>query len=211
MTITEPATLTTDYLLAAFTGFLAWRLFGAARRWWGTAFAATAVAGFTGGTVHGFREMLPPPLTMLLWIVTLESLIVAAFAVVGGAIGGSPLVAQAKRSALFAIGGAYAIYGVWVIGTPQFVYAIAAYGAALGVLVAFQLAAWQEQRTSARWLLWGVLVSTLAAAVQQSGFALHEHFNHNDLYHVIQAVAIWMLYRGAIVAPLPARGREAAR
>ena len=41
--------------------------------------------------------------------------------------------------------------------------------------------------------------STLRAGamVQASGFRLHEHFNHNDLYHVIQMVALVLLYRGA--------------
>ena len=26
--------------------------------------------------------------------------------------------------------------------------------------------------------------------------ALHRHFNHNDLYHVIQIVALYLFYRG---------------
>jgi hypothetical protein len=42
----------------------------------------------------------------------------------------------------------------------------------------------------------GVMVSFAAAGVQQSGFALHQHFNHNDLYHVIQMAGVYLLYRG---------------
>lgn len=37
----------------------------------------------------------------------------------------------------------------------------------------------------------------LAASVQASGFALHRHFNHNDLYHVIQIAAMVLLFVGA--------------
>jgi hypothetical protein len=37
----------------------------------------------------------------------------------------------------------------------------------------------------------------MAGLVQASGFRLHEHFNHNDLYHVIQTAAVLLLYRGA--------------
>jgi hypothetical protein len=37
----------------------------------------------------------------------------------------------------------------------------------------------------------------LAAAVQASGFALHRHFNHNDLYHVVQIAAMVLFYTGA--------------
>ena len=36
-----------------------------------------------------------------------------------------------------------------------------------------------------------------AAAAQASGFDLHRHFNHNDLYHVVQIAAMVIFYRGA--------------
>jgi hypothetical protein len=50
---------------------------------------------------------------------------------------------------------------------------------------------------ASRWILAGVGVSVLAAGVQASGLALHRHFNHNDLYHVIQIAAMILLYAGA--------------
>lgn len=209
MTITEPATLITDYLLAAFTIVLAWRLFGAARRtgrvsqwWWAVAFLATAVAGIAGGTVHGFRLLLPPAVTARLWILTLESLLVAAFSVVRGTLAGSRLTEAAKRRASWIAAIMYAAYGLWLNGNPRFVFAIAAYGVALVVLVVFKARAWQTEPHAARWMTAGVVVSVIAAAVQQGRWSLHEHFNHNDLYHVIQAVAIWLLYRGAAAAQL---------
>jgi hypothetical protein len=40
-----------------------------------------------------------------------------------------------------------------------------------------------------------------AALVQRSGFALHRHFNHNDLYHVVQMLGTWLLYRGGSELP----------
>ena len=46
-------------------------------------------------------------------------------------------------------------------------------------------------------MLAAAVVSALAAAVQASGFSLHQHFNHNDLYHVIQIAAMALLYKGA--------------
>ncbi len=32
---------------------------------------------------------------------------------------------------------------------------------------------------------------------QRSGMALAEWFNHNDLYHLIQLIALYLFYRGA--------------
>ena len=36
----------------------------------------------------------------------------------------------------------------------------------------------------------------VAAAVQQSGFDLHKNLNHNDLQHLVQMVAVSLLYKG---------------
>jgi Family of unknown function (DUF6962) len=39
-------------------------------------------------------------------------------------------------------------------------------------------------------------VGALAAAAQASGFALPPYLNHNDLYHLIQIVAMLPFYQG---------------
>ncbi|MDZ4854296.1 MAG: hypothetical protein SGJ26_05485 [Nitrospirota bacterium] len=35
--------------------------------------------------------------------------------------------------------------------------------------------------------------------VQVNGVALHQDFNHNDLYHVVQMGGMSLFYRGALV------------
>jgi hypothetical protein len=42
----------------------------------------------------------------------------------------------------------------------------------------------------------GVLVSLVAGLVQARRVGLHRHFNHNDLFHVIQMVGLYLYYRG---------------
>ena len=189
--ITEPATLATDYLIAAFTAALAWKLRRGPswpQRCWAAAFAAIAVAGVAGGTVHGFRLVMPSTLTSGLWVLTLQALLVAGLAI----------IATTCRPMLTPAAVAYAGYAIWVAAHPRFIFAIIGYGAALPVLVMVHLRAWIASRSQdSMWILLGVAVSVVAAVVQQSGWAPHPHFNHNDLYHVIQAVAIWFLYRGA--------------
>jgi len=210
MTISEPATLITDYLLALFTAWLARRLARAARdaewsalvetaraqRWWSVAFMASAVAGAAGGTVHGFQHAMARPLADLLWIATLESLVVAAFAVVSAAIAQLGWSRGVTFAATFAAAAAFGFYGLWVIKNPVFLAAIAAYGAAFAVLLAIRFYK-KPMDHAGRLLLAGVGLSLVAAGVQQSGWSIHRYFNHNDLYHVIQAVAVWLLYRAA--------------
>jgi hypothetical protein len=208
MTISEPATLVTDYLLAIFTAVLAFRLRRAAnhagsdrmareRRWWSAAFGLTAVAGASGGTVHGFQHALAPRVVDVLWLISLESLVGASFAVVGGAIAFADLTRPVRSRATSAAGLAFAAYGLWLIGRPIFLFAIVAYGAAFAALVAIRLRT-RPLDADGRLVLWGVAVSVAAAAIQQSGWGIHRYFNHNDLYHVVQAIGVWLLFRGAM-------------
>ncbi len=48
-----------------------------------------------------------------------------------------------------------------------------------------------------KWLKRGVAVTLLALAVLVGRLSIHEHFNQNDLYHVIQMAGLYCLYRGA--------------
>lgn len=199
-TITEPATLVTDYLLAAFTAWLAWKLRAGGRpqRLWAAGLLATSVAGLAGGTVHGFSRVLSPALIAGLWLLTLEMLVVAALMVALAVLSTLPLARGTRRNAAILAVAAYGAWAAWIPWRPVFGAAVAAYGASLLVLSAVEAWRWQASRLAASgWLIAGVAVSVLAAAIQQLGWAPHRHFNHNDLYHVVQAGAVWLLYQGA--------------
>jgi hypothetical protein len=51
----------------------------------------------------------------------------------------------------------------------------------------------------AKWAVAGILVAFVAAGVQVAEISLHAWFNHNDLYHLIQAVSLWLLYRAGLL------------
>jgi hypothetical protein len=83
------------------------------------------------------------------------------------------------------------VYSGWVLAHDEFVFVVLDTGLAFAAVALLHL--WKLNR----WILAGVAVSVAAALVQASGFAPHRHFNHNDLYHVIQIAAMLLLYRGA--------------
>jgi hypothetical protein len=88
----------------------------------------------------------------------------------------------------------------------EFRYVLYDYGSAMVVVLLLQVWVRLSRRMpGAGLLIAGVLVAFLAAAVQQSGLDLHRHFNHNDLYHLVQLAALWLFYRGALrqTAPHP--------
>ena len=84
-----------------------------------------------------------------------------------------------------------------VMRKPEFRVAAIDYGAGLVVLLVgacYGFARWHEP--GAAWLIGGVIVSAIAGLVQGLRVSPHRWFNHNDLYHVIQIVALYMFFRG---------------
>ena len=190
----------TDYALAGVTGWLAWSLYRAresqrARSFWALAFAALALAAALGGTWHGFAPAFAAIAVLLVWKATVVSVGIASFGMLAGSAFAT--TAGSVRKSLLAIAAVkLAIYSGWMVGHSEYIYVIADTGTALALVAALHL--WSAARECAsRWILAGVVVSVLAAGVQASGLALHRHFNHNDLYHVIQVAAMILFYAGA--------------
>ena len=55
----------------------------------------------------------------------------------------------------------------------------------------------QREDGSVKWIASGVAVTLIGVVVQQTGFRRHLDFNHNDIYHIIQIGAFYLLFRGA--------------
>ncbi len=201
MTIAEPMTLLTDYALAGVTGWLGWLMSRArevqsSRSSWALAFAALTVAALLGGTHHGFAPQLSENTLHWLWKATVLAVGTASFAMVAG----STIAATtgSVRKGLLAVAAAkLALYSGWMLSHDEFIYVVADTGIAMAAIAV--LHGWSATRNTDRaslWMLGGVGLSVLAAGVQVSGFALHRHFNHNDLYHVIQIAAMALFYIG---------------
>jgi len=71
-------------------------------------------------------------------------------------------------------------------------------GSCSAFMVAGTLAAGIDRRSpTAKLLLMGLAISIAGLILLGSGVGLHQHFNHNDLYHCVQMVAFYFFYRGA--------------
>jgi hypothetical protein len=205
MSISEPTTLLTDYLLAALVLGFALRLGRNARpgqvsRWmWSLAFYTSAAAALAGGTYHGFILYLPPLAGVLLWKVTVYAVGLASLFLFAGAVF-SGFAGNVRRVLLFLALLKFTVYVAWMALHNDFRYVIYDYVPTLIFVLLLQGAAlWRRREPGASWVIGGILVSFAGAGVQASGFSLYEHFNHNDLYHVIQMGAFWLLYRGGLL------------
>ena len=181
MNVAEPMTLITDLLLTIAALVFAARLWRV-HRMWALAFLFTAAGSFFGGMHHGFAPSMAPIAALLLWKATLFSIGIASFFLLAGSGRAWTIVAIVKL----------VIYMSWMIVHNDFVWVIADYGLTLLLIGIAQLA---RRGPSTPWVIGSIVVSVIAALVQQSRFALHRHFNHNDLYHLTQMVALWLLYR----------------
>lgn len=205
--ITEPMTMVTDYILAAFVltwGYRLWRD-GVGRgvrasRWWALGFGAVGLAAIAGGTTHGFKLMLGPEGESSLWWMTMALIGLFAFSVLmtvawTGARG--RLKTGIKALAILVL----AVYLAWVsLMGDDFRFAIVVYGFSMLVLLVQQIGShFGRKDPAAPWIVGGIAVAVIGSVVQQRGFTLHTHFNHNDLYHVIQIVGAWLFYRGGLL------------
>ncbi len=203
--MTEPDVALTDYALTLECAVLALWVFRAqwtdepVQRSWGALFVAIGVSAVAGGTVHGFF-LAPGTVHDVLWTLTLLALGVVSLLMwwIGARLGLAPVVGQWVRLAALAQLVVYAAVVLFI--SSEFEVAIVAYAPATLFLLATMILAYR--RVPDRRLAWGItglLLTFVAAGVQQSGFALHPvYFNHNAFYHLIQGVALYLLYLGAV-------------
>jgi hypothetical protein len=157
---------------------------------WGAVFHAFFPAGTS--TPAGFAAWMPVALSI--------AVIGAALLALALRVATPGVPASARRF----IATAYAVvFALTVLLVDESYRTIVCFYAPVVVLF-LVVAARQALRTrSAGWTLIAVsfAVSLLAAAVQQARVSLHpEHFDHNAVYHVLQAVALVLLYRGFLRA-----------
>jgi hypothetical protein len=164
-------------------------------RFWALAFFAIAMGSYAGGTYHGFQHALSVPVAAMLWKVTTISMGAASFLLLAAAFSAA-FVGQDRRWLIAGASLKLAIYVVWMLGHDEFRFVIYDYGSTLAILMLLVAA----ERTHGvhghrAYVVSGILVSIAAAGVQQSGIRLHQHFNHNDLMHVVQMGGMWLLYK----------------
>jgi hypothetical protein len=199
--MTEPDVTLTDYVVCAECAVFAWLIarqptdLVELRRWAVLFFVFTALAALFGGTVHGFYADVNGGIGRVLWKISM--LAIGATALAGWAIGAHLLFGDVRRDVL-AIAAiltvAYAVVIVFV--TDAFWVAVAGYlPAAAFLFLAFLRAAVRGQAAWAGLGTGALALSFAAAAIQQLRIALHPvYFNHNALYHFVQAVALALLF-----------------
>jgi uncharacterized protein DUF6962 len=202
MTINDPDVVYTDLGLAVLGAFLAWRLRrerSDMARAGVVIMGALASAAFFGAVFHAFFPSdTETRAGFFAWIPVSLSIMVVACTLLG--LGLRVLAPGLRQNVRHLLVAAYCVTFAYVVlfidetyGTIVRFYA--------PTLILFLIAAVREalrQQTQAWWLLAAAFaLSIVAALLQQMQVALHPvYFDHNALYHVLQGIALLLLYFG---------------
>jgi hypothetical protein len=202
--MTEPDVVLTDYALALACAVFAWLLWRSRRSepvsfWFALGFLATALAALIGGTVHGFFGDPASTTHRILWplVLLMIGLGSLAFANVAAILRFAPRAARAISRTLLIL---FLVYCVVVLFFKDtFLVAIAGYLPAVLFLGWAFLGLYLRTRQQAHaWGLAGIGVTLLAAFVQQARIGFHpRYFNHNALYHTLQAAGLFLIFLAA--------------
>ena len=205
MTIHEPATFLSDGLLGLLGAWCGWRLSRDAnppQRCWSRALWLTAAAAWVGGTHHGFGPALGERASDILWRATLLLISLTSVAMSLTLVRELAPAAQRRRWG-WLVWSKFAGFAVIEFAYPLFVAAVADYGLSM---LALAVATWFAARLWRGPMLAAVILSALAAAVQQMQWGFGARFNHNDTYHVIQGTAVFLFYRAGRKLGTPKEG-----
>jgi hypothetical protein len=200
--LTEPDVALTDYALAAECALFSYLIYfrnrpaSRVRLWFGVFFASLGLASLFGGTVHGFFLDQASVGYRMLWPATML------------AIGGATLAAwlagavalPSQRAARIVVMAALAqsvVYGGFVLaGAHDFTVAVMNYlPASIFLLALFAVRYARQPDGRALVGLSGIVSTFIAAGVQQAGVGLHPvYFNHNAFYHLIQGLALFLIF-----------------
>jgi hypothetical protein len=205
VTLLEPDVVLTDFGLAVecawFTALLCRRApaTGRLHPWFAVFFSAVGVGALFGGITHGFFEDPASIASRVLWQATLLAIGVAALAC--WIIGARLMLAEraAKRVEILAEW-MLALYAATILlVSASFAVAVVNYAAGGAfLLVAFVLIYVRRRERHLFSGIAGVALSFAAAAVQQAEIGIPSlNLSHNAVYHLIQAVALLLIFLAA--------------
>ena len=222
MNVTEASTLVTDLLLSAASLWFAIGLARESRRarqrsiaLWATAIFAGAAAALVGGVYHGFGPGLGTTAARILWKGTVCLAGVSSLTSLMGSLTAT-LPARLRRPLIGLVWVKFAAYILWMAGHNEFRYVVYDQLTAMtAILLLHAYDLYARTGPAGGYIVMGVVVSLLAAILQQAKVDLHRHFNHNDLFHVVQIGANYLFFRGALLLRdrdgEPGRRRETGR
>ena len=196
----NPTTVLTDYLLGLVSfgcALASLRRAGAANRFWALAFGAQGIGACAAATAHAVESSPPGPLEVATWRAALVGAGLSNAGLLAAGIAGR-LAGPWRAVGLLLCGVKLAAYLALLTRRQDFRLVVIDNLVATAAVAALQAAPRRHAGAGdGRPIVAALALSVAGGAVQQRGVRLHRHFDHNDLFHVIQTAATLLLHRGA--------------
>lgn len=198
----SPTTAITNYMIGCIGLYLGWQTLqiqgSLFHILWACSFFSLSLGAFLGGSHYVFGPRLPNYFTKVIWMLTLIFI-----GITGLFLAGSAATFYINETGKFGLMLGSAILVIkYVLGLSKnntFHHAIKIYVTLIILaLIGFIPAFFSLGYTGALQIVIGLLVNLSAAGVQASGLTLHQHFNHNDLFHVLLILGMIFIYRGGL-------------
>lgn len=218
VTIFEPMTVFTDFILAGMSFYFGHVLYWNSKKlgknnsydtrysqFWGITFLFLGFAALLGGAFHGFIHMKPEyPMLERAWPFTVMCMgMVSFYMLLTIAMEYFPRF----RNIIFLL--AYfkvMVFLLLMFGYPKkyfgdfqevsFNLVILDYAPIMLLLLAMNTVEFFKTKSpAAKKMIIGVFLSFAGTLIQMSGFGFHQHFNHNDIYHVVQMFSITFIFK----------------
>ncbi len=219
--IAEPTTVFTDLILAGMSFYFGHVLYWHAKyhgknnsygrrysQFWGIVFLFLGFASFLGAVAHGVPHMSGEyPILRGAWPFTVMCMgMVSFYLLLTIAMEYFPrqrniifILAYIKVMAFLSLMFGYPKKYFGEFQNVSFNLVILDYAPIMLLLLALNIKDIIKKKSpAAQKMVMGIVVSILGTAVQMSGFTIHQHFNHNDIYHVIQMVAITLMFKAVL-------------
>jgi hypothetical protein len=217
MSLSEPTTLVTNWVLAAAALAFASRLGRTAegeerraQRLWAAGFRVGAVAALAGGIVHGFAPSLSPLGHAVLWKIALAGSGVAGSAILAGTVLAT-LGGPWRAAFLAGAAGQLAAYLALVSASDDVRNAVWNGAVTIVGVLALALVASVHDARRLGWIVLALGLSAAGLGAQRAGVAA-ALLNHNDVCHLLQTAALWPFYQAGLRLHRrgPAHRREVA-
>ncbi len=195
----EPMTALTDLLLCIVACMLGLKLMEyelgeglLSRFFWGKALLSIGFSAFLGVINHGFISADQPHAKFFFWRVTMiaigsagSNFMLSAVIVLGG---------KARHYLVIPLCVLDTIYIVWIWFFYDFRVVIVWLALALVALGMLCCKPGPHRKS----LVVGAVLTGIGLGLWSASVALNSYINHNDLYHLIQLVAVFFLYRAGL-------------
>ena len=162
-------------------------------------FYAVAAGSIIGSLFHGFGPHFPQLMREWIWKGVLTCMGFTTFSLMMAGVS-AVMSYDSYRIIMWVAVVGLILYGWQTVKFAGFGHSVKFI--TIGMIFTFTAFAtlyWRQAHPGSGYLFAGVLLTIASGGLWATGWSIHKQFNHNDLFHVIQMVCLWLLYQGGVI------------